>query len=71
MTGNGQSDDSFMAKRSLDTAEAFREHLDGDEDVAENIRQMCEASWDSGWYSHAARIDGNPFRGHKGVPPRG
>ena len=70
MTGNGQSDELFMAQRSLDTAEAFREHLDGDEMVAEQIRQLCEATWDAGWYSCASGVQiSNPFRGHKDAPP--
>ena len=67
MTGNGQSDALFMAKRSLDTAQAFREHIDGGEAVAEQVRQLCEAAWDAGWYAHASGVQiSNPFRGEKG-----
>ena len=66
VTGNGQSDEQFMAKRSLDTAQAFLERIDGTQELAGQARQACEAAWDAGWYSRGSSPTVNPFRGKKG-----
>ena len=67
MAGDGQSDAQFMARRSLNTAQAFQEHLDGDQATAEMVKQLCEAAWDAGWYSNASGLEvSNPFRGERG-----
>ena len=68
MAADGQSTEHIMAQRSLSRALAYHEHIDGDEAAAENAREMCEAAWDAGWYSHVARMDANPFRGLTGAP---
>jgi hypothetical protein len=67
MNGNTQTDAQFMAQRSLNTTLAFQEHIHSNGAAAETIRQLCEAAWDTGWYSRASgREFTNPFLGDKG-----